>query len=199
MEKFRNFAPWRVFTKRCGGFEASSIDDLRSTASSYVGGTGPVLAEKRSSGMPVSSVPSARLCTCLLLLQLLFFRLSLFLGFAKKTRLFDVFRAMNEWRQPPNLRRSRSICVTKYVKRDPIRRTSLSTDFHKNQCNGSVVETPISQVGFHCFVYSYFLHCVRFMEWKWFLVPTKLTSYSCKCTQSDLMLAIIKVSYTVLF
>ena len=114
-----------------------------------------MLAEKRS-GMPVSSVPSARLCTCLLLLQLLFFRLSLFLGFAKKTRLFDVFRAMNEWRQPPNLRRSRSICVTKYVKRDPIRRTSLSTDFHKNQCNGSVVETPISQVGFHCFVYSYF-------------------------------------------
>lgn len=42
------------------------------------------------------------------------------------------------------------------MKRDPIRRTSLSTDFHKNQCNGSVVETPISQVGFHCFVYSYF-------------------------------------------
>ena len=92
MEKFRNFDPLRVFTKSCGGFEASSIDDLRSTASSYVGGTGPVLAEKRSSGMPVSSVPSARLCTCLLLLQLLFFRLSLFLGFAKKTRLLDVFR-----------------------------------------------------------------------------------------------------------
>ena len=92
MDKFRNFAPLRVFTKSCGGFEASSIDDLRSTASSYVGGrTGPVLAEKRS-GMPVSSVPSARLCTCLLLLQLLFFRLSLFLGFAKKTRLLDVFR-----------------------------------------------------------------------------------------------------------
>ena len=119
-----------------------------------------MLAEKRS-GMPVSSVPSARLCTCLLLLQLLFFRLSLFLGFAKKTRLLDVLRAMNEWRQPPNLRRSRSICVTKYVKRDPIRRTSLSTDFHKNQCNGSVVETPISQVGFHCFVYSFFFFALR--------------------------------------
>ena len=39
MDKFRNFAPLRVFTKSCGGFEASSIDDLRSTASSYVGGT----------------------------------------------------------------------------------------------------------------------------------------------------------------
>ena len=38
MEKFRNFDPLRVFTKSCGGFEASSIDDLRSTASSYVGG-----------------------------------------------------------------------------------------------------------------------------------------------------------------
>ena len=75
------------------------------------------------------------------------------------------FQAMNEW-QPPNLRRSRSICVTKYVKRDPIRRTSLSTDFHKNQSNGSV-ETPISQVRFHALWFLYLLtykqHCF-FME-----------------------------------
>ena len=182
MEKFRNFDPLRVFTKSCGGFEASSIDDLRSTASSYVGGRDLCLRK--------NEVVACLWAVCRVLVYVHVccccnFYFSVWVSFwalQRKQGSLTFFEAMNEWRQPPNLRRSRSICVTKYVKRDPIRRTSLSTDFHKNQCNGSVVETPISQVGFHCFVYSYFLHCVRFMEWKWFLVPTKLTSYSCKCT-----------------
>ena len=56
-----------------------------------------------------------------------------------------------EWQgqppKPPNLRRSRSICVTKYVKPSPIRRTSLTIDSHNKQ-NYGCDETPISQVRF---------------------------------------------------